>query len=209
MTEPTPGAPQDVDAGIRLQNKLGYWETRRHMLYYKAVFQFACVAGYEAKTLIDVGAASAEYVQWMKWIPSRSILDFKIPNKPKEITAIEMDFFDFDPPEPFDLTLCCQVLEHIPDPTRFCEKLKKISKHLIVTVPYNWLGNAPGHIHDPVDENTLEGWMKLKPNNWQIVTEPFREGRLVAYYNLIDGWTARFDKDFIFRSIAERSTYAP
>lgn len=207
-TQATKAVPSD-DAGIRLQKKMGYWESRRHMLYYKAVFQYVSVVGYDAKTLIDVGAASAEYVQWMSWIPDRSILDFKIPRKPEGITCIETDFFTFEPPQSYDVVMCCQVLEHVPDPAAFCEKLKSIAKHLVISVPYKWLGNAPGHIHDPVDEDKLAGWMKLKPNNSQVVQEPFREGRLIAYYDLVNGPAARFDKEFIFAAIAERAEHAP
>lgn len=199
----------EADAGVRLQKKLGYWEARRHMLYYKSLFQFVSVIGYEAKSLIDVGSASAEYIQWMGWIANRTILDFKIPLKPKGITAVETDFLKFEPAEPYDLALCCQVLEHVPDPEPFCGKLKAIAKHVIVSVPYKWPGTAPGHIHDPVDEQKLASWMRLEPNSTQVVVEPFREARLIAYYNLVKGPAARFDKEFIFRAIAERASYAP
>mgnify|MGYP001556431657 CR=1 FL=1 len=43
----------------------------------------------------------------------------------------------------------------------------------MVSVPYPWLGNAPGHINDPDDEVKLEGWMGVAPNAWQVVQEPF------------------------------------
>jgi hypothetical protein len=71
------------------------------------------------------------------------------------------------------------------------------------------VGEAVGHIHDPVDEHKLATWMQVPPNSWQIVQEPFREGRLLAYYNLIEGPSAHFDKEFIFRAIAERASFAP
>lgn len=209
MTEKTAQTAGDIDAGVTLQRKLGYWEARRHMLYYKAVFQYVSVAGYDARTLIDIGSESAEYVQWLGWIPERSILDLRIPQKPQGITAIEVDFFEFTPPQVYDVALCCQVLEHVPDPAAFCDKLKTIARHLVITVPYKWLGNAPGHIHDPVDEAKLQGWMKVRASSSQIVTEPFREARLISYYNLVEGPAARFDKEFVFRAIAERAHYAP
>jgi hypothetical protein len=199
-----------IDAGLRLQQTLGYWEARQHMMYYKAIFQFVSVVGYQARSLIDVGSGGdTGYVQWMGWIPERAVLDFAIPNKPAGITAIETDFFTFDPPELYDVALCCQVLEHIPDPQAFCTKLRQIARHLIVTVPYKWGVGTPGHIHDPVDEHKLATWMQVPPNSWQIVQEPFREGRLLAYYNLIEGPSAHFDKEFIFRAIAERASFAP
>lgn len=195
----------DQDAGIIRQQQIGYWNARKHMLYYKSVFQYVAVAGFTARSAIDVGSASAEYLQWFGWIPERTLLDFAIPSRPDGITCIETDFYDFRPVEKYDIALCCQVLEHVDDPHRFCSKLKEVAERLVITVPYKWSGNAPGHIHDPVDEEKLRLWMGVAPNNSQVVYEPFREARLVAYYDLVAGPTHRFSKDFIMRAIAERS----
>lgn len=199
---------QIVDAGLTRQKKLGYWESRKHMLYYKSVFQFACVAGYDAQSVIDVGSASAEYLQWLHWIPERAMLDFRIPKKVEGFTCIETDFFDFKPEKTYDLALCCQVLEHVEDPKAFCDKLKTISKRLLITVPYKWRGNAPGHLHDPVDEAKLRSWMQVAPNCQQVVSEPFRASRLVAYYDLENGPKERFEKGFVFEAIARHSEAA-
>ena len=40
--------------------------------------------------------------------------------------------------------------------------------------------------------------MGVAPNNQQIVPEPFRESRLIAYYDLEAGPNARFDKARVF-----------
>jgi SAM-dependent methyltransferase len=198
----------ETDAGVLRQKALGYWEARKHMLYYKSLFQFVSVAGDDADSIIDVGCASARYMNWFGWIPRRALLDFGIPNKPEGFECIETDFMTFEPEKKFDLALCCQVLEHVEDPKRFCDKLKTIARRLIVTVPYKWSGNAPGHIHDPVDEAKLKDWMGLAPNNQQIIVEPFRESRLIAYYDLEKGPAARFDKGMIFDAIARRAEFA-
>lgn len=174
------------------------------MLYYKALYQYVCIVGYDAKSIIDVGSASSEYLNWMQWIPSRDMLDFKISKKSEGIRSIEIDFFDFYTETKYDVALCCQVLEHVEDPEKFCAKLKTICKRLIVTVPYKWYGFTPGHIHDPVDEIKLKSWMGIEPNNFQIISEPFRESRLIAYYD-IEGGASKFEKDFMFEAIAERA----
>jgi hypothetical protein len=194
-----------TDDGVVAQRQLGYWGARRHMLYYQALYQFVCVVGRDAESLIDVGSASAKYVDWFRWIPARHILDFRIASKPEGIVCIESDFLTYQPPHVFDLALCLQVLEHVPDPAAFCGKLKAIARRLLVSVPYKWLGNAPGHIHDPVDEAKLKGWMGITPNNSQVVTEPFREARLIAYYDLENGPNHRFDKAYIQDAIRDRA----
>ncbi len=192
---------QAVDAAALRQKRHGYWNARRHMLYYKAVQQFVSVIGDQAKTLVDIGSGSAEYTAWFDWIPDRYVLDIHVANPPPGVTAINTDFLEFVPEFRFDVALCLQVLEHIDDPTKFCDKLKTLSKRLLISVPYKWLGNAEGHIHDPVDEEKLRSWMGLMPNNSQIVYEPFREGRLIAFYDLENGPGYRFDTLQILDSI--------
>jgi hypothetical protein len=196
---------QNTDQGALLQKSLGYWNARKYFLYYQAVFQYVSVIANEAQSIIDVGSASAEYIKWMPWIPSRSLLDYRIAYHPNDgIHRIETDFFKFQPDNTYDVALCCQVLEHVEDPTAFCDKLKTICNRLLVTVPYKWRGNAPGHIHDPVDEAKLRQWMRIPPNYSQVIHEPFREGRLIAYYDLEKGPGFRFDKLYVCNAIAER-----
>jgi hypothetical protein len=152
-----------TDAGQLVHRQLGYWNARRQMIYYQALYQFVCVVGRNAGSLIDIGSASAQYVDWFQWIPARYILDFRIAKKPEGVTCIESDFLAYEPQQKFDVVLCLQVLEHVPNPAAFCAKLKSIARQLLVSVPYKWLGNTPGHIHDPVDEKKLEGWMGSSP----------------------------------------------
>jgi hypothetical protein len=194
-----------LDAALAQQNKLGYWGARKSMLYYKAIYYFAAVAGYDAKTVLDVGSGGTDYINWLDWIPRRYVLDFHVPKPPPGVEAINTDFLQFRPAEKFDLVLCCQVLEHVSEPRLFCDRLRDIAKQLIISVPYKWLGNAPGHINDPDDEAKLEGWMQIKPNNSQVIYEPFREGRLIAYYHLVEGPRFRFPKEFIISALAERT----
>ena len=193
------------DATARHQKRHGYWNTRRHMMYYKAVYQFVSVIGDKAESLIDIGSGGTDYVSWFDWIAQRHVLDHHVPNPPSGITAINMDFFEYQPDSLFDVALCLQVLEHVEDPGAFCDKLKSITRRLLITVPYKWLGNAEGHIHDPVDEEKLQSWMELKPNNSQVVYEPFREGRLIAYYDLKNGPEFRFERLHILECIAKHA----
>jgi hypothetical protein len=192
------------DAGLARQRQLGYWTARRSMLYYQAVLQYAAVAGYGATSVIDIGSGGTDYINWLNWIPERFVLDFKVPKPPEGVHVIETDFMEFRPVRKFDLVMCCQVLEHVEEPKAFCSHLKEIGSNLIVSVPYKWSGKAPGHINDPVDEEKLIDWMGLRPNNSQVVYEPFREGRLIAYYDLVHGPQFRFPKEFVISALAER-----
>jgi 2-polyprenyl-3-methyl-5-hydroxy-6-metoxy-1,4-benzoquinol methylase len=73
------------------------------------------------------------------------------------------DLYDLDPKrDSAELVVCCEVLEHLPDPVRALAILKRLARpHLIVSVPREplwrglnlargkyWrdLGNTPGHL---------------------------------------------------------------
>jgi hypothetical protein len=184
-----------------------YWNDRKHMLYYKALFQMISVVGYDARSLIDVGSSSAEYITWFGWIERRVQLNkgsFKgtLPG----IERINADFFEWTPDDTYDVTLCSQVLEHVRDPRRFCDRLKSISRRLVISVPYNWrAGGTPGHVQDPVDEVKVRSWMGLKPNHQAIIREPFGPARYIAYYDLEQGERYRIPREFSRQAVREMS----
>ena len=126
--------------------------------------QYVAVVGYNEEDDYRCRKRQCRIYQLDGLDSQRTILDHRIPALPPGVTAIQSDFYAFDPSKLYDVALCCQVLEHVAEPRLFCDKLKTICKHLVVTVPYKWLGNAPGHINDPVDEEKLLGWMRLTPN---------------------------------------------
>lgn len=81
----------------------------------------------------------------------------------------------------FDLVICCEVLEHLEDPQRALEELKRVSKqHLIISTPREplWrvlnclrgkylgqLGNTPGHIQ----HFSAAGLLSLLRRNLEVI----------------------------------------
>ena len=172
-----------------------YWETRKHQLYYQALFQMAAVVGSNARSVIDVGSTTG-FLSWLYWIDERVQLDLgPFPESYDGIEQVQADFMREDVPElkrTYDLCLCSQVIEHIEDPRPFCERLVSIADSLIVSVPYKWReGAVSGHIHDPVDEEKLRSWMRRRPNHSIIVQEPFGPRRFIAWYDCINGRQAK------------------
>ena len=45
-----------LDAGLQAHRELGYWGARKDMIYYQALYQFVCVIGREAQSLIVAAA---------------------------------------------------------------------------------------------------------------------------------------------------------
>lgn len=174
-------------AGSRIGR--AYWGERADLLYYQYVYFVCRVVGRDANSALDVGSRGTPYLEWLDWIEERVSIDLEIPYSSQDVTGIKADFFDFEPGRKFDLTTCLQVLEHVPDVEQFGKKLLDISEHLVVSVPYLWSGNVPGHVNDPVSLKKLNHWMGRPPNYHIVVAEPFltrNYRRLIAYYDVAD-----------------------
>jgi hypothetical protein len=166
----------------------GYWAKRSNMMYYQYVDFLVRKLAADAKSLIDIGSANAQYIEDFDWIPKRNTLDIKKPYSSENVAGIQMDFFDFQPVEKYDFATCLQVLEHIPDARSFARKLFEVADHVLISVPYRWeKGSHPQHVHDPVDESKLFEWTGREPSYSIVVEEPLsgsRKGRrLICYYH--------------------------
>jgi hypothetical protein len=170
-----------------------YWGERYDLMYYNYVRYFVRVIGAKAKSLIDIGSNGAEYVTWFPWIPDVTSLDLNRPYSGDGVASIKADFFKWVPERQYDLALCLQVLEHLDRPAEFLHKVLEISRKAIISVPYQWPeGASKYHVQDPIDLEKFVGWAGVKPNYYQIVTEPFKDiysnsaSRLIAYFDVAD-----------------------
>jgi len=109
------------------------------------------------KNVLDYGCAHGHYVMnLVKRFPQLNYTgidinqkNIEIANKWKAEQCPEVDMFypnficgtveNIETDQKFDLIICTEVLEHVPDPVALCEQLKKhLSKngYMIITVPY-------------------------------------------------------------------------
>ena len=168
-----------------------YWGRRSSMLYYRYVEAIIGELGAEARSMLDVGSGNCPYLDWFDWIPERVSVDIRAPYQSANVKSITGDIFKLEFPQPFDLCLCLQVLEHIRDAGAFARRLLELGRIVVVSVPYKW-PNKPRpkpatHIHDPVDYAKLTRWMGREADYKIIVEEPLskspRRRRLIAVYN--------------------------
>lgn len=185
-----------------------YWERRYTLLYYFAVFQVVSAVGRNARSILDVGSGNTDYIKWFGWIDRKVQLNLKFNNELAGVERIEADFLNWNVTEFFDVTICLQVLEHVEEAEKFCDKLKETSSNLVISVPYKWrAGNSKSHVHDPVDKDKLRSWMKLKPNHSLVVAEPFGSRRLIAYYDLEGGSKKNIPREEARQAITEKASY--
>ena len=170
-----------------------YWEKRETMLYYQAVRALVEGINPTARSIVDVGSSGCPYLDWFPRVPRRTSIDLRKPYSGDEIESITIDFLRWEPEIKYDLALCLQVLEHVPDAKPFAQKLLTVAECLVISVPYKWkAGKTKNHIHDPVDEAKLADWFGRAPNFSYLVREiDTGVRRLIQVYEHSDSvWTS-------------------
>ena len=167
---------------LRRLGRPTYWDARRHYRYYEEVVRLARAYVPEGRHVLDVGAHETEVLARLDWFESRVALDVRYVMPRPGIEAVVGDFRQYQPDREFDLVLCLQVLEHLPSPRFFAQKLLQTGRRVIVSVPYRWPAHGHGtHFHDPVDEEKLRSWTGLDPLEAAIIDDG--KPRLVAIYD--------------------------
>lgn len=87
-----------------------------------------------SKTLLDIGCETLFYYNKLKKRYDITLADYSPKDKViKKEDVQNLSFKD----KSFDIVLCQQVLEHVPNPVKAISELKRVTKkQLIITVPY-------------------------------------------------------------------------
>lgn len=175
--------------GLRKRQQT-YWQSRQRSKYMREVRRLVDEVADGAQSILDVGSNGCGNVDWWPAIPRRVSLDISTPYVAAGVESIRADFLTHTFSEAFDIVLCLQVLEHIPNARAFAERLLAVAKkHVIVSVPYKWeAGRCKPHVHDPVDESKLLHWFGRQPSYSRVVREGFASltgsARIVCRYDL-------------------------
>jgi len=153
----------------RLLGRKSYAEARKDYNYYREVLRLGRANLPADAAVIDVGAGETSVVGELS-VRRRVTLDERwLPPQPG-IEHETADFQAWQPDARYDLLLCLQVLEHLPDLGPFARKLFELGERVIIAVPYRWRkGACPGHVQDPVDEEKLRSWTGRDPAKTRIV----------------------------------------
>jgi hypothetical protein len=173
-----------------MQSPKYYWAQRQGQIYYRVVEQLGLALSKDKSSILDVGSAGAPYLGWFPEVPHRTSLDLHHPFEAPGINSVTADFFAWQPDRHYDLALCLQVLEHIPDAKAFAQKLLASADTLIVSVPYLWRrGRVKHHPNDPVDEKKMLAWFGREPSYSYVCTEvQGGERRLICVYEAGARW---------------------
>lgn len=175
--------------GMKRKN---YWQRRRNLVYLREVRILVNNLARDAQSILDVGSNGCPYLEWFDWIPRRVSIDIRLPYSSERVEAVKADFLVHRFAERFDVSLCLQVLEHVPDAAAFAQRLLASARHhVIVSVPYKWAADrSPNHIHDPVDEAKLAKWFGRPPTHSCIVRERRGTERIICHYDVREARSA-------------------
>lgn len=169
----------------RAVRRVVYWRRRVEDHYYSEVFRLAEEHAIAGGSVLDVGALEARMLTRLSKFRKRVALDRGKISPQEGVETIRANFFEWTPTERFDLVLCLQVLEHVPDAKTFAGRLFAAGRTVIISVPYRWpRGKCKGHVHDPVDEEKLRSWTGRDPT-FQVVVKDKSE-RLIAVYEPLE-----------------------
>lgn len=159
-----------------------YWESRKHLKYYKKVLKLAKKYSFDAKSVLDVGSHDTPLLDYIDWISKKVAIDLNTTPTNKTSLNLKIDFLKYDRND-FDFVLCLQVLEHIINPEKFASKLLNTGNIIIISVPYKWDKDfCDHHIHDPIDEGKIKQWFKKDWIDHTIVEEFDGTKRLIVVF---------------------------
>lgn len=167
-----------------LQN---YAKFRGNFQYYRAAFEIATNL-YDGNkgTVLDVGTKDVTVT--LDMFPEsfeKTAMDNDFPEGFKPNTKIRLlngNIYEINFDEPFDVVLCQQVLEHLPDPKKAFEKLLEFCRDtLVISVPY---GSWHKTEWDPINEERVLEWTSGRTPNIEKIVQDFGVERYVAGYKL-------------------------
>ncbi|MBR2525685.1 glycosyltransferase [bacterium] len=140
-----------------------YKEKVKDYQYFKIVKNIIKILSGNEKTILDIGSAGIDLMSEYPFKERYSVATYGAINNDR-VTGYEMDFFDFEVKEKFDVITCLQVVEHVEKAKEFVQKILKSGKLCIISVPYKWeKGACKYHVQDPIDEMKMYDWSETKP----------------------------------------------
>lgn len=172
-----------------------YVSSRKEFKYYQIVKDIIKILANKNKTILDIGSCGVDLISEYLF-KKRVSVSLSGPISNDKVDGYEMDFFDYEIKNKFDIITCCQVVEHVDRAKDFVQKILNSSKVSIISVPYKWeKGKCKYHVQDPVDEEKMYSWTGKKP----VFSFYIKDGlwRMICVYGQLN-WLEYFKVFYLF-----------
>lgn len=179
-----------------------YWSTRQRLFYVQVAKEISLRIASNANSVVDVGSKRTPILSWFPSVPVKVSVDLNQPYEADGVDSVRKDFLKWDPGVTFDVGLCFQVIEHVPDARAFARQMLELFDVSIVSVPYLWREDRhKNHVHDPVERRKLESWFGREPNYSYKIKELHGDERLICVYDRESSrsWPNVNEGDFRYR----------
>lgn len=155
-----------------------YWTDRMNHDLYRLCAVMARAMFSDAKSAIDVGSYIGGLLCELDWIEERVASDIqsRLASNWSHVTDVKFvsgDAFEINFPQPFDLVISNQTVEHLEQPAEFIEKLLSLGRGLIVSTTYEVAaGTIDGHVQDPISFEKFRSWFPCELDTWVICHHP-------------------------------------
>jgi len=139
-----------------------YWKTWHHRWGYMS-YVIEQLKLYEPKKILEVGANG---IPICKDSFEVALKEEEIVNKNGCVQDLNLTPYPFADKE-FDFFVALQVWEHLTEPIKAFNEAKRISKNLILSLPYKW--DVPGDCHHGIDDFTILKWSSGLPFSYSKV----------------------------------------
>jgi SAM-dependent methyltransferase len=128
-----------------------YWKTWHQRWGYMS-YVIEQLKKHDPKKILEAGANG---VPLCKDSVELALKECEITNKKGYMQDLNQIPYLFDDKE-FDFFVALQVWEHLSEPVKAFNEIKRISKNIILSLPYMW--NTPGNCHHGIDDSTVLQW---------------------------------------------------
>ncbi|WP_017931044.1 tetratricopeptide repeat protein [Robiginitomaculum antarcticum] len=161
-----------------------YWRLRKKFVYLHVCRRLVEVIAASANAVADIGSNGSPILDFYGDIESKFSVDIDNPYQADGVISVVEDFYVWEPPVPIQVATCLQVIEHVPDPAKFCRRMLELFELSIVSVPFmEPAGLNLEHINNDINLETLISWFGRAPNFHYIAQELSGEERIICVYD--------------------------
>lgn len=161
-----------------------YWNQRKNYVYLHICRRLIEIVAHSATTVADIGSNRSPILDYFGVKQTKYSVDIENPYRADDIISVTEDFYTWQPPEALQVGTCFQVIEHVPDPAKFCRRMLEMFEVCIISVPYlEPAGVNPGHINNDIDLPKIVNWFGREPNFHYIARELSGDERIICVFD--------------------------